>query len=205
MRTRRCSIFTPDVSARTTSMCWPFIPSSVAVSRIGKIVRTGQKQRSRAMVCGEIFSVPIPTYRAANLAGLTLVRMLRWKSEVATRLALGASHWQIQKQFWVETLLLAFVGGIAEVAVGFVTLRGLLLLLPERFLPVADVPPGWACTGIYSSHIQAALACAFDEAVRSKPVALAAGQPTSTQVFSPSLLQNTFGKGAVAYGRSRIC
>src|SRR5437667_4042192 len=76
----------------------------------------------------------------ANLAGLTLVRMLRRTSEVATRLALGASRWQIQKQFWVETLLLAFVGGIAGIAVGFVTLRGLLLLLPEHFLPVAGAP-----------------------------------------------------------------
>lgn len=76
----------------------------------------------------------------ANLAGLTLVRMLRRTSEVATRLALGASRWQIQKQFWVETLLLASVGGLTGVAVGFVTLRGLLLLLPEHFLPVADVP-----------------------------------------------------------------
>lgn len=76
----------------------------------------------------------------ANLAGLTLVRMLRRTSEVATRLALGASRWQIQKQFWVEALLLASVGGIIGIAVGFVTLRGLLLLLPEHFLPVADVP-----------------------------------------------------------------
>jgi predicted permease len=76
----------------------------------------------------------------ANLAGLTLVRMLRRTPEVATRMALGASRWQIQKQLWVENLLLAFVGGAAGVAVGFVTLRGLLLLLPEHFLPVASVP-----------------------------------------------------------------
>ena len=41
----------------------------------------------------------------ANLAGLTLVRILRRAPEVATRLALGASRWQIQKQFWVENLL----------------------------------------------------------------------------------------------------
>jgi len=75
----------------------------------------------------------------ANLAGLTLVRMLRRTSEIATRLALGASRWQIQKQLWIENLLLAFVGGIAGVAVGFVALRGLLLLLPEHFLPVASV------------------------------------------------------------------
>jgi predicted permease len=75
-----------------------------------------------------------------NLAGLTLVRMLRRTSEVATRLALGASRWQIQKQFWVENLLLALVGGAVGVGVGFLALRGLLLLLPEHFLPVAHVP-----------------------------------------------------------------
>ena len=76
----------------------------------------------------------------ANLAGLTLVRMLRRTSEVATRLALGASRWQIQKQFWIENLLLALVGGAVGIGVGFLTLRGLLLLLPEHFLPVARVP-----------------------------------------------------------------
>ena len=76
----------------------------------------------------------------ANLAGLTLVRMLRRTSEVATRLALGASRWQIQKQFWIENLLLAVMGGAVGIGVGFLALRGLLLLLPEHFLPVARVP-----------------------------------------------------------------
>ncbi len=76
----------------------------------------------------------------ANLAGLTLVRMMRRMPEVATRMALGASRWQIQKQLWVENLLLAFIGGTAGVAIGFAALRGLLLLLPEHFLPVASVP-----------------------------------------------------------------
>ena len=76
----------------------------------------------------------------ANLAGLTLVRVLRRSPEFATRLALGASSWQIQKQLWVENLLLALLGGTAGVAVGFVALRGLLQLLPEHYLPVAQVP-----------------------------------------------------------------
>lgn len=75
----------------------------------------------------------------ANLAGLTLVRMLRRTPEVATRLALGASPWQIQKQFWIENLLVAIIGGAVAVGVGFLALRGLLLLLPENFLPVAHV------------------------------------------------------------------
>jgi macrolide transport system ATP-binding/permease protein len=76
----------------------------------------------------------------ANLAGLTLVRIMRRTPEVATRLALGASRWQVLKQLWVENLLLAAIGGTAGVAVGFVAVRGLLLLLPEHFLPVASVP-----------------------------------------------------------------
>ena len=74
-----------------------------------------------------------------NLAALTLMRMLRRTSEVATRLALGASSWQIQRQFWVENLLLALLGGAVAIGVGFLALRGLFLLLPPRFLPVASV------------------------------------------------------------------
>ena len=76
----------------------------------------------------------------SNLAGLTLVRMARRTSEIATRVALGASRWRIQQQLWIENLLLAVAGGAAGVGVGFLALHGLLLLLPEHFLPVADVP-----------------------------------------------------------------
>jgi macrolide transport system ATP-binding/permease protein len=76
----------------------------------------------------------------ANLAGLTLVRMTRRVGEMATRLALGASHWQVQKELWIENMMLALAGGAAAIGVGFLTLRGLLLLLPEHFLPIARVP-----------------------------------------------------------------
>ena len=76
----------------------------------------------------------------ANLAGLTLVRMERRTQELATRLALGASRWQIQRQLWIENLLLAMLGGLAGLGAGFAALRGLLSMLPVGFLPVAGVP-----------------------------------------------------------------
>ena len=75
----------------------------------------------------------------ANLAGLTLVRMTRRTPEMATRLALGGSHWQIQRQLWIENLLLALAGGAAGLLVGYMAMRGLLALLPPRYLPVAAV------------------------------------------------------------------
>jgi predicted permease len=61
--------------------------------------------------------------------------MLRRTSEVATRLALGASSWQIQRQFWIENLLLALVGGTVAIGVGFLALKELFLLLPAHSLP----------------------------------------------------------------------
>ncbi len=76
----------------------------------------------------------------ANLAGLSVVRMVRRTSDVATRLALGASHWQVQRQFWIESLVLGIAGGVAGVGAGFAALRGLLSLLPKDYLPVASVP-----------------------------------------------------------------
>ena len=76
----------------------------------------------------------------ANLAGLTVVRMTRRTGEIATRMALGASRWQIQRQLWIETLLLAVIGGAVGIGVGFLALCGLLSLLPRNYLPVAGVP-----------------------------------------------------------------
>jgi len=76
----------------------------------------------------------------ANLAGLMLVRMARRTPEIATRLALGASRWQVQRQLWIENLLLASIGGVFGVGIGFIALRGLLSLLPKNYLPIAGVP-----------------------------------------------------------------
>src|SRR5690242_13143858 len=104
-------------------------------------LRKGQSDALRSPVLALMISAGfILLIACANLAGLTLVRMLRRTAEVATRMALGASSWQIQRQFWVENLLLALAGGAAAVGVAFLALRLLLSLLPEHFLPVAGVP-----------------------------------------------------------------
>lgn len=111
------------------------------VSYYSVALQTGQAAKLRPQVLTLMLAaVFILLIACANLAGLTLVRMLRRTPEVATRMAFGASRWQIQKQLWTENLFLALAGGMVGVAVAFAALRGLLQLLPQEFLPVASVP-----------------------------------------------------------------
>jgi putative ABC transport system permease protein len=70
-----------------------------------------------------------------NLANLLLVRASARDREVAIRNAVGAKPFQLVSQFLTESLLLAFFGGCAGVAVAIVFLHALVLSLPPFYLP----------------------------------------------------------------------
>jgi predicted permease len=75
----------------------------------------------------------------ANLAGLMLVRVARRTSELATRLALGATHASIWRQLMMEPLLLSIIGGTAGVLLASASLRLFAVLLPPEWMPVAGL------------------------------------------------------------------
>ncbi len=72
----------------------------------------------------------------ANLAGLALVRISRRTPEVATRLALGATRFDVLRQLWVENLVLALTGAGAGLFLAVLILNGLHGFLPEEMIPV---------------------------------------------------------------------
>jgi predicted permease len=72
----------------------------------------------------------------ANLAGLALVRISRRTPEVATRLALGATRFDVLRQLWVENLVLALVGAAAGLFLAVLILHGLRGFLPEWMIPI---------------------------------------------------------------------
>jgi putative ABC transport system permease protein len=70
-----------------------------------------------------------------NVANLLLAKGIARQREIAIRTAIGATRRDIFVQFVTESLMLAFVGGVLGVGVGFAMLRGLIAIMPDGTLP----------------------------------------------------------------------
>ena len=68
----------------------------------------------------------------ANIANLLLARSAARANEMAIRLSIGASRWQLIRQLLTESCLLALFGGIAGVVVAQWTLDLIFSLLPTE-------------------------------------------------------------------------
>ena len=68
----------------------------------------------------------------ANIANLLLARAAARNVEMAVRLSIGASRWQVLRQLLVESCTLALLGGLAGLLVSRWTLAGVAALLPPE-------------------------------------------------------------------------
>ena len=75
----------------------------------------------------------------ANITSLLLARAATRTREIATRRALGGGRGAIIRQFLVESLVLAVVGGAAGLLMGYFGIEGLRRLVQDQFPAVAGL------------------------------------------------------------------
>ena len=68
----------------------------------------------------------------ANITGLLLARNASRDGEIAVRISVGASRWQLLRQLFCETAIIAAIGGLASVPVAALILQGAGALLPPN-------------------------------------------------------------------------
>jgi putative ABC transport system permease protein len=68
----------------------------------------------------------------ANIANLLLARGASRASEMAVRLSIGASRWQVVRQLLTESALLAALGGLLGLIVARATLTGIIAMVPSE-------------------------------------------------------------------------
>jgi predicted permease len=96
----------------------------------------------------------------ANLANLTLARTLARCQEVATRLAIGASRYQVIAQLFTESMILAVAGTIAGAFLAGTLSKALVRFLNAQGI-TAELEVGMNWTVLVALGVTALIGCLF--------------------------------------------
>jgi putative ABC transport system permease protein len=82
-----------------------------------------------------------------NIGSLLLARASGRQQEIAVRAAMGASGGRMIRQMLTESLLLAFIGGLAGLGTAVITLRAVLRFVPANLPRLGEVNVDWRVMG----------------------------------------------------------
>jgi predicted permease len=95
----------------------------------GGHIQVMKAEMYQAMAMVGTLTMLILAVACANLGGLLLARGVTREHEIGIRVAIGASRQRIFRQLFTESLLLALLGSVVGLALGYLVLRVMLVMI----------------------------------------------------------------------------
>jgi predicted permease len=124
-----------EIPSRSAAFRKRFVEKTLVIEPAGRGPNLGARRDSATPLIVMMGMVGIVLLIAcANVANLLIAKLTSRQKEIAIRAALGSSRWQIVRQYFIESLVLAVAGGILGLLIASWT-TGLLI----RSMPIQDL------------------------------------------------------------------
>ena len=142
-----------DVVARNIALSYPEVKAGTWITLVPLHERFFGPARNTLLMLAGIISL-VPLVACANVASLFMARAVSRGTELASRLALGASRSRVVRQLLAEGLLVAFVGGVVGLVLAYLGGETLRVFAPAAL-------PRLNAIGVDGSVLAVTLAASF--------------------------------------------
>ena len=123
--------------ARRLELAYPETNQEIRASVQDLTYQLGEGPREAIYILSGIV-IFVLLIACANVANLQLARATGRTSEIAIRAAMGASRWRIAAQVLTESIMVAMLGGVLGLGLGFAGAKVLMATVPPQVHPINE-------------------------------------------------------------------
>jgi predicted permease len=121
---------------------YPDADANLRINALDYIDRLGQGPRESISILVYVVGFVL-LIACSNVTNLQLARATGRVSEIAIRIAMGASRWRIMQQVVLESTIVALAGGALGLGLSYAGAKVLLAHIPPQYRPLNDTLLDW--------------------------------------------------------------